>query len=273
MNKEDFFISQFPIKGNGDDGYFVDGYVYSKDLFFEGIHFKLEWMTLYEIAYKSILVNLSDAIAMNAQPHFVLVGIEIPKEFTHQQMSELSQGLKDACAKYHCNIIGGDTIAGEKLSLSITVISKTNRPIYRTNIRHNDLMVYTGSLGSVKKELQKALSGKKLSKRSKFIKPKLRYHFMRYANRYIHSCMDISDGLGIELQRLSKLNCVGFDFFKPLDKELLCSGEEYELLFAINPKDKIKIEKAAKRARVAVTFFAQANKRAHYRTFCKNHHF
>ena len=41
MNKEEFFIKQFSNnKIIGDDGAFIDGFVYSMDAFFENVHFK-----------------------------------------------------------------------------------------------------------------------------------------------------------------------------------------------------------------------------------------
>ena len=38
---------------------------------FENVHFKKEWMSLKQIAYKSMIVNISDAIVMNAKPLFM----------------------------------------------------------------------------------------------------------------------------------------------------------------------------------------------------------
>ncbi|MDR2342313.1 MAG: thiamine-phosphate kinase, partial [Campylobacteraceae bacterium] len=68
MDKESFVISQFQNEFIGDDGAVVGKWVYSKDIFAEDIHFKKEWLTLSQIAKKAMLVNISDAIAMNAKP-------------------------------------------------------------------------------------------------------------------------------------------------------------------------------------------------------------
>ena len=78
MNKEEYFIKQF--SGNkviGDDGAFIDGFVYSMDAFFENVHFKKEWMSLKQIAYKSMIVNISDAIVMNATPLYALLSVDV----------------------------------------------------------------------------------------------------------------------------------------------------------------------------------------------------
>jgi len=72
MNKENYFIKQFKkSKIIGDDGAVIKHssskqLVYSADAFFENVHFKRSWMSLKQIAQKSMLVNISDAIVMNA---------------------------------------------------------------------------------------------------------------------------------------------------------------------------------------------------------------
>ncbi|MCF6330468.1 MAG: thiamine-phosphate kinase, partial [Sulfurimonas sp.] len=40
MNLENYFISQFNNNKIGDDGALIDKFVYSKDAFFENVHFK-----------------------------------------------------------------------------------------------------------------------------------------------------------------------------------------------------------------------------------------
>jgi spore cortex formation protein SpoVR/YcgB (stage V sporulation) len=65
MNKEEFFIKQFSNnKIIGDDGAFIDGFVYSMDAFFENVHFKKEWMSLKQIAYKSMKAPSSPIILL-----------------------------------------------------------------------------------------------------------------------------------------------------------------------------------------------------------------
>ena len=82
MNKEDFFIKQFNNNSKiiGDDGAVVDEYVYSNDAFFENVHFQKDWFTLKQIARKAMLVNISDAIAMNAKPKYALLNCGYTKK-------------------------------------------------------------------------------------------------------------------------------------------------------------------------------------------------
>jgi thiamine-monophosphate kinase len=273
LNKEDYFISQ--IKSNsiiGDDGAVIGKYVYSMDAFFESVHFKREWMSLRHIAQKSMLVNISDAIAMNAVPKYALITLAVPKSYTKEQLKELSEGFLDVAKEYGIEIIGGDTIGNIKLDISITIVSKTLNPIYRKGLKENHLVAFTNSLGSVKKDLKKAFCGYNLPSSSKFITPKLNAKFFYEIAKYVSFGMDISDGLFFELSRVSKLNRVDYSFFKNYSKEIGCSGEEYELLFGFDPKYRTKIELVAKKHKVKLNIFAKA-KRGKYKCRCKAHHF
>jgi thiamine-monophosphate kinase len=274
MNKEDFFIKQFnnDSKLIGDDGAVIGEFVYSNDAFFENVHFKKEWFSLKQIARKAMLVNISDAIAMNAKPKYALLTVAIPKEYSKKDIKYLAQGFLEVAKEYGIEIIGGDTISNCKLDISVTIISTTNNPKLRGGIKKSDLLCFTGDLGSCKKDLRRLLSGKKISKKSKFYEPKLKAEFFYEASKYVNSCMDISDGLFFELERMSKQSKKGFEFFYEIPKRVGCSGEEYELLFSFEEKQKMKIEKIAKRYGIKLNIFAKAVE-GRYKCDCKNHHF
>ncbi|QOG11554.1 thiamine-phosphate kinase [Arcobacter sp. FWKO B] len=274
MNKEAFFIKQFvsATKHIGDDGAVVGKWVYSQDAFFENVHFKKEWMSLEQIATKAMLVNISDAIVMNAKPKYALLTVAIPKIYTQSDLISLARGFKKTAKKFGVEIIGGDTISNEKLDISVTIISKTKKPILRTGAKIGDLVAYTGELGSAKKDLDILLGGGNITKKSKFIKPKLNPEFFYEISPYISSALDISDGLFFELGRLSSANNIGFEFFESIDDEIGCSGEEYEVLFSFDVKHFKKIDKIAKKHKVDITVFAKAVDGS-FECPCKEHHF
>lgn len=273
MNKEEFFIKQFSNnKIIGDDGAFIDGFVYSMDAFFENVHFKKEWMSLKQIAYKAMIVNISDAIVMNAIPTYALLSVAIPKSYSNEDLKELSKGFKKAASEFGIQIIGGDTIANEKLDISITIISKTTNPIYRSGIKKGDLLCYTGTLGLCKRDLENLFLNKPVSINSKFIKPKLKAQFFYEIAPLINASMDISDGLFFELEKLSIASKVGFQFLHDIDENIGTSGEEYEILFSFDKKNLEKIKKIALKHKTKLNIFAKAVK-GQYRTDCENHHF
>ncbi len=272
LDKESFFISLFNDKHIGDDGAVIGDMVYSKDLFCEDIHFKRSWMSLEQIAYKSMIINISDAVVMNAKPLYALIGIKIPSTFSTSQMQELSKGFLRASKEYNFEIIGGDTVAGDKLDISITIVSKTNAPTLRTHVKIGDLVAFTGELGSVKKDLDKLLHGESIDKDSKFITPRLKADFFYEVSSCIHGALDISDGLSKDLSRLSKLNSIGFEFFNTLNRDILCSGEEYEVLFTFDEKNLDKITAIAKKHKTDITVFAKVTTGS-YESECAENHF
>ena len=272
MNKESYFISLFNSKHIGDDAATIGKRLYSHDIFCEGIHFKREWMSLEAIARKAMLVNISDAVAMNAQPLYALVGIEIPKQFGVRQLEAIARGLQEACASFGCEIVGGDTVAGERLCFSITIVSASAHPVMRGPIKEGMLLAYTGRLGESKKELARALRYGKVGKKSRFAKPVLRQAFMQRAARHMAAAMDISDGLFDDLAKLSRINRVGFRFFAPISKNIGCSGEEYELLIAFWPKEREALLRIAEATRTPLTVFAQTV-RGRFWNVCHAHHF
>jgi len=273
LNLENYFISLFNNNHIGDDAALVDGFVYSKDAFFENVHFKKEWMSYYQIAKKAMLVNISDAIAMNAKPKYILLSVAMPKSMSKENMKALALGFKDVVKCYNLEIIGGDTISNTKLDITITVISETKKPLFRKGVRESYLFAYTGKLGESAKELKKLFNLGKIHKKSKFLNIKLRGAFVKSAERYLKAGMDISDGLFSDLEKITKINRIGIHFIKPIAKEVACSGEEYEMLVAFDKRDRKAVLRRAAQSRTKLNIFAIATRSRYTNSRCKAHHF
>lgn len=272
MGLEDYFISQFGSVHIGDDGALVDDYIYSKDAFFENVHFKTEWMSYYQIAKKAMLINISDAIAMNAKPKYALLSVAMPKGVSKSQMRELASGFQDVAQEYGIQIIGGDTISNLKLDVTITIVSQTKKPLFRSGVRNGYLLAYTGELGKSCRDLKKLLNLGTIHKHSKFVNIKLRDKFITNSSRFLSSGMDISDGIFCDLDKLAKVNKIGFKFNSYMPKSVGCSGEEYEMLVAFDKRHKKTILRRAAQSRTPLNIFATAL-RGRYINRCKAHHF
>jgi thiamine-monophosphate kinase len=209
---------------------------------------------------------------MNATPQFALVGLKLPSNITKQEVDELALGFKKACDEYNITIIGGDSVSGDCIDISVTIISQSNNPIRRDGLKVGDILCFTGELGEVQRDLNILLDKGKVKQDSKFIKPILHDKFFYEISDFITSALDISDGLSKDLSRLATINSLGFAFFKELSDEELCSGEEYEILFSFNEKDLDKIIKIASKHSVKINIFAQAIQGS-YKTRCKENHF
>ena len=74
-------------------------------------------------------------------------------------------------------------------------------------------------------------------------------------NFSIHAMMDLSDGLGADLPRFARASKVGFDIELenlPVARgatidNAISEGEDYELLFAVSPRDRNRLEREWRR--------------------------
>jgi len=271
MNREDYLISRLPSKYIGDDGAMVGDKIYSMDAFFEEVHFRREWMSLTQIARKAMLVNISDAIAMNAKPLYVLVTLSLPKDMTTDEIDEILNALHHVALEFKCEIIGGDTITGERLDFSITLISESKNPLTRRGLKEGDVLAYTGILGESKRDLNRLFKGEKISRNSRFIEPVLRQEFIEKSREYLSVGMDISDGLFCDTNKLLDYNGVGFDPIVEITDEIGSSGEEYEMLVGFDSKRLKEVERIAKLCNIPLTVFAKISKNQK-RYSCINHH-
>ena len=272
MNKEDYLINKISSSYVGDDGAVVGNRVYSMDAFFENVHFKREWMSLAQIARKAMLVNLSDAVAMNAKPLYALVTLSLPKDIDLQEIDEIVESLHKVAEEYTCEIIGGDTIAGERLDFSITIISETNHALTRKGLQVGDFLAYTGTLGESKRDLNRLFNGEQISSNSKFIEPTLRKEFIAKSRKYLRTGMDISDGLFCDMNKMLKMNDMGLELLEEISDEVGSSGEEYEMLVSFAPEELENVLHMAKETDTPLIIFAKASKN-NLDFDCLNHHF
>jgi len=271
-DKEQYLIDNLESKYIGDDAAVINDTLYSMDAFFEDVHFKRNWMSMSQIGRKAMLVNLSDAIAMNAKAQYALITVSIPSDMTHREIDELMQSMQNTAKAFGCEIIGGDTIGGDKLHLSITIVSKSDNPLLRTTLKENDLLAYTGTLGESKRDLEALFRGEKIASNSRFYEPILRGEFVAKAREYLTAGMDISDGLFCDTNKLLDINKYGIELFDTIDDAVGLSGEEYEMLISFNKKDLKRLNKIANETNTPLTIFAKVTEN-NERFPCKSHHF
>lgn len=272
QDKEDYLIQKLSSEYIGDDAAVVGEWIYSVDAFFEGIHFRREWMSLTQIARKAMLVNFSDAVAMNAKPTYALIALSISKDFSLADIDELTESFEATAREFNCEIIGGDTVGADKLHIAITIISKSENPLYRKGLKEGDLLAFTGTLGESQRDLERLLSGETIEADSRFYEPTLRRDFIGKSRPYLTVGMDISDGLFCDTNKLLDINKYGIKILKNINDNMGLSGEEYEMLVGFKEEDLCKLEFIAKECKIPLTVFAKVAKN-NYRFLCKSHHF
>ena len=272
MDKEHYLISKLSSKYIGDDAAVVGDTLYSMDAFFEDVHFKRKWMSLAQIGRKAMLINLSDAIAMNAKAHYALVTVSLPKDLSNDDIDELMGSMESTAQEYGCEIIGGDTVGGDKLHISITIVSKSDDPLLRKGLKEGDLLAYTGTLGESKRDLDALYRGEKISDKSRFFEPLLRAEFIEKASPFLRVGMDISDGLYCDTNKLLDINKYGFKILKTISDKIGFSGEEYEMLIGFKKEYLEAIKSIANELNLPLTVFGEAAQNEE-RFPCKSHHF
>ena len=99
--KEQLFLetikSAIGDKYIGDDCAYLEdlGIVVSQDSLVEDIHFKTEYMTPYQLGFKSMMVNLSDISASGAEPKYVSIALSLPKTIENDFIKEFYEGAKE----------------------------------------------------------------------------------------------------------------------------------------------------------------------------------
>ena len=142
------------ILGIGDDAAVLNfdnqEVVISKEMLVEGVHFDLSYMPLKHLGYKSIVVNVSDILAMNASPSQVLVSIAASNRFKLDAIEAIYDGIRAACSEYNLDLVGGDTTSSNKgLIISVTCLGSINKKkfVKRSGAKDGDILVVSGDLG------------------------------------------------------------------------------------------------------------------------------
>jgi len=234
--------SQFPI-AIGDDMAEValaDGVtvLITTDMLMEGVHFELDSASLRQVGYKAMAVNLSDCAAMATVPAGAVATVGLPEGYGEKQLKELYEGLCEAGDKYNCPVIGGDICRYKKdgsLVVNVTMLSRRagHSPVRRDGAREGDAICVTGHLGGgAAKHLVFEPRVSEAIRIARMVK--------------LHSMIDISDGLSVDLRRICEKSGVGAiieadsipisqaanDKDKPLEAALN-DGEDFELLFTL----------------------------------------
>ena len=235
----------------------------STDMLVEGTHFLMEDISPRQLGWKSAAVNISDIAAMGGKPIATFLSLALPKTLPEQWMQEFMEGYNGISEKYGAALLGGDTTCSpDRICINVAVLGTCPRgkARLRSAARPGDLVCVTGTLGDSAAGLRLILGGQKgaaprLMDRHYTPTPRVEEGLVLSCLPGVHAMMDISDGVGSDLRHILDESGVGarIDTGKlPISKELqaLCSekgwdpkelalsgGEDYELLFTMDPQE------------------------------------
>lgn len=267
------------IKGIGDDtAVFRPSHVdvvTAVDTFVENVHFSHETMEAYDIGYRALAANLSDIAAMGATPKFYLVSIVVPESYSDNILQEVFSGMNELADQYGLDLIGGDTVSGEQLTISITIIGYVakDKARYRHTSEQGDVVFVTGTLGDSRAGLEILLKQRQASDAAHFIarhrRPTARVDFAKHLEILKRVTLnDISDGIANELYEIAQASQVkivieddkipvhaSFGQFTKQEQHdwKYFGGEDFELVGTVPAQDWARIKEIAEKVNIPIT--------------------
>ncbi|MFH1715596.1 MAG: thiamine-phosphate kinase [Elusimicrobiota bacterium] len=224
--------------------------IVSTDILIEDIHFDLNKISVMDVGYKAMAVNVSDIAAMGGWAESAVVSLGIPEDFTQEDITQLYLGINQCADMFDVSVIGGDSSkAYEFLVINIAIIGKVEKRniLYRKGAKNKDKIFVTGLLGA------------SLVKKHYSFVPCIKQGRFLAENKIANAMIDLSDGIMKDLNEILKASaikgavinknnvpvsddCKSLYTNDDMIKHALCDGEDFELLFTVSPKNIDKLQ-------------------------------
>ncbi len=194
-----------------------------------------------KVGEKLLKRNLSDIAAMGGTPTQAVIAGFLPRTTRLDWLEACLRGIAGCALDNGVRIVGGDLAETEsELALNLTLLGTGGSLLYRTGGKSGDWICVTGPLG-----------GSREGRHLDFV-PRLREGRLLAGQDGIHACIDISDGLVIDLLNILPDDCSAAldpdavpihpdaeksatQSGKPPLWHALNDGEDHELLFLASP--------------------------------------
>ncbi len=257
-------IRQFaPENALSDDAYYdpATRQIYTADLLVEGQHFLLDYFSPVDVGWKAAAVNISDIAAMGGTLKYLIVSIGLPEPCVNSAfIQQLYEGIQSCCLPFGGQIIGGDTVKSEQLTINITAVGALpNKHTLgqRNNAEPGDWVITSGESGLSGvgfQAFQNSSFGYDVSK-SAHLKPQPQIDMGLELSQSLErfALMDTSDGLADAVLKIAAASNMAIELEAaglPLHEELrqwsrqtgaspldlmLYGGEDFQLLATVPP--------------------------------------
>ena len=254
----------------------------------EGVHFPAG-TPAHSVGYRALAVSLSDLAAMAARPLWAVVTLSVPVA-DEDWLGGFADGLYALADEHGLRVVGGDFVRGP-LSITVTAhgFAREDAVLRRGGAGAGDGIWVSGFLGDAAaglEVLKQRLTGNASSPGGKasspswraetpslpgdhrdsseerlvrrFCYPQPRIELGRRLSRIATACMDLSDGLLMDLPRLLRksglqgrvetenlpISGALRDYAGPDDSRrlALAGGDDYELCFAVPEEEEARLE-------------------------------
>lgn len=246
--------------------------VITTDLLVEDIDFRIDWTKPEFIGHKSLAVSLSDVAAMGARPVWSMVSIGVPEKIWKTDFVEKFYfGYMLLAKRFNVELIGGDISRTPDKVVIDSMVSgeiQKGKAVLRSGAQVADLIYVTGNLGGASLALKLLENGENfddsphqdLLLKQLAPNPQIEVGTILQTQNFATSMIDLSDGISSDLFHICSQSKVGAKILLenlPIAPAVLNSnlesedkisvalngGEDFELLFTIDPKKKFQLEK------------------------------
>jgi len=199
------------------------------DLTIEGVHFTRD-SKAEDVGARGVARALSDIAACGGTPLYCLISLALAPWTDELWIDNFYRGVYRQLQKAKASLAGGDISHADQLVCDVMLCGSVakGKALKRSGAKPGDLLYVSGPLGGWRHKPE--------------IKPRL--EFGRKLVGLATACMDISDGLALDLHRLCKASRVAaeLDYIPLLEgatlDQALHDGEDYELLYTAPPRGK-----------------------------------
>ena len=257
----------------------------SIDTYVEKVHFP-NFKAPDLIIKKILRSSLSDLICKGVKPkYYFLSASGNSKSFTKKNLKKISSSLSSEQKRFDIELSGGDTVKSTTNSFTCCVVGFSNRIVKRHNSKIGDDIYITGYLGDSYLGLQILRKKISLSNNlrkyfiSKYYMPSINLKMIDFLHKFANTSIDISDGLLIDLDKMTKQQKYGFlirlddikisnqlNNFLSKNKRFkientIFNGDDYEIIFTSHKKNRSLINKYAKNQNLKIQRIGQILKK------------
>ncbi len=220
------------LVGIGDDAALVQGrsrQILTTDIAVEGVHFRRERSSGYEIGKRIAAANIADVLSMNGKTDYLLVAATLTGDESIEWIGELARGIADQARAAGALVVGGDLSRSATLSIAITAVGSTEKVVTRVGASVGESIYISSLTGWSAAGLAILSSGKALDL------PSARYALQEFRAPTLDlgldfskasSMADVSDALMVQGGQMAKESSVKFE----IDGELFAQSDEFQEL-------------------------------------------
>lgn len=134
--------------GIGDDAAVVatsPRSVVSSDMAVEGVHFKTEWSSAFDIGRKITAANVADILAMGGRCDYLVAAVSLTGTEELGWIENLARGMHHEATLSGAVIVGGDIARASQIVIAMTAVGTALQPITRSGAQVGD-SIYLSSL-------------------------------------------------------------------------------------------------------------------------------